>query len=735
MCIDYMELNKLTKRIDIRYQELTICSTDQLQGSSVYSKINLRSGYHQLRVREEDIPKTEYRTRYGHYEFQVMPFGLTNAPAVFMDLMNRVCRSYLDKFMTVFIDDILIYSKSKEEHEKHLKGIHVDSAKIESIKNWAAPTTPTELRQFLRLAGYYRRLIKSLPDGNEDFVMYRDASHQSLGAVLMQRQKNLETLSLWHEVYSVHILQSLQHILDQKELNMRHHRWIELLSDYNCEIRYHLGKANVVIDALSRKKRLKPLRVRSLGMMIISPLPSQILEAQTEAVKEENVKNENLYGMIEKKSQKRPDGTLCFEGSDKMYHDLKELYCWPNTKADIATYISKCLTCSKVKAEYKNHRDYYSNPRFLYGSGKESRWILETYSMDKLTKLYIKEIVSRHGVPISIISDRDRKFTSNFWKSLHKAFGTQLGMKSSSINHFPLSNKPMTTFVSGYISDTSPVEDNIKLRVRILRAWLQPLYNNQQVKNMETIVMGEHMLLVKLLHVRISTIMIKMEKQEKNQFINDEGNKIKCTLWGDYAQQSNDFLNSCDDHGRIVLGLQFTMMKFWDGVQFVIVGTVIAIHEDEGWWYLGCKACRGKVIKSTDYIDLESEMPKKPDGPNDWWCRLCKAWVALIKSQFRLQIRVQDETETMSLSLFNDEVHAMVGRSAYQLCEKYAKDNEATSNTVPTINSLNLESQTDENTTPNEKQETNKRPAEGEPGSESSTGKKKVVEIKVEKDV
>ncbi|GJX52557.1 putative reverse transcriptase domain-containing protein [Tanacetum coccineum] len=168
---------------------------DQLQGSSVYSKINLRSGYHQLRVREEDIPKTAFRTRYGHYEFQVMPFGLTNAPAVFMDLMNRVCKPYLDKFVIVFIDDILIYSKNKQEHEEHLKlilellkkeelyakfskcefwipkvqflghvidsqGIHVDPAKIESIKDWASPKSPTEIRQFLGLAGYYRRFIE-----------------------------------------------------------------------------------------------------------------------------------------------------------------------------------------------------------------------------------------------------------------------------------------------------------------------------------------------------------------------------------------------------------------------------------------------------------------------------------------------------------------------------------------------------------------------------------------------
>ncbi|KAD3640173.1 hypothetical protein E3N88_29396 [Mikania micrantha] len=194
MCIDYRELNKVT--IKNRYPLPRIDDLfDQLQGSSYYSKIDLRSGYHQLRVQEGDIPKTAFRTWYGHYEFLVMPFGLTNAPAVFMDLMNRVCKPYLDKFVIVFIDDILIYSKTQEEHANHLrrvlellkkeqlyvklskcdfwirevqflghvvneKGIHVDLAKIEAIKNWAAPKTPTEVRQFLGLAGYYRRFIE-----------------------------------------------------------------------------------------------------------------------------------------------------------------------------------------------------------------------------------------------------------------------------------------------------------------------------------------------------------------------------------------------------------------------------------------------------------------------------------------------------------------------------------------------------------------------------------------------
>nr|GFA41968.1 putative reverse transcriptase domain-containing protein [Tanacetum cinerariifolium] len=300
MCIDYQELNKLA--IKNRYPLPRIDDLfDQLQGSSVYSKFDYRSCYHQLRVKDEDIPKTNFRTRYGHYEFQVIPFGLTNAPAVFMDLMNRVCKPYLDKFVMVFIDDILIYSRNKEEHTNHLRiilellrkeklyakfskcnflinivqflghvidsqGIHVDPAKIEADKNWASPTTPTEknkkciwgenqesafqlLKQKLCEA-----LILALPEGNDDFVIYCNASHQGLGAVLMQREKVIayasRQLKTHEENYTTHDLK----LGAAKELNMRQRRWLELLVDYEYEIRYHPGKANVVADALSQKE-------------------------------------------------------------------------------------------------------------------------------------------------------------------------------------------------------------------------------------------------------------------------------------------------------------------------------------------------------------------------------------------------------------------------------------------------------------------------------------------------
>nr|GEU61790.1 putative reverse transcriptase domain-containing protein [Tanacetum cinerariifolium] len=274
MCIDYRELNKQT--VKNRYPLLQIDDLfDQLQGSSVYSKIDLRSGYHQLRVREQYVSKTTFRTRYGHYEFQVMLFGLTNAPAVFMDLMNQVCKPYLDKFVIVFIDDILIYSKDEKEHKEHLKAML-------SFQNVNFGSRSAQ--------------ILALPKRSEDFVVYCDASHKGLDAVLMQREK------------------------------------LELLSDYDYDIRYHLGKANVVADALSRKERTKPLRVRALVMTIGLDHPKQILEAHIKALKPENLENEDVGGMIRKdipKEKLEPlvDGSLCLNGRSSLpcYNDLRSV--------------------------------------------------------------------------------------------------------------------------------------------------------------------------------------------------------------------------------------------------------------------------------------------------------------------------------------------------------------------------------------------------------------------------
>ena len=358
MCIDYRQLNKAT--IKNKYPLPRIDDLfDQLQGAKCFSKIDLRSGYHQIRVREKDVPKTAFRTRYGHFEFLVMSFGLTNAPAVFMDLMNSIFRPYLDLFVIVFIDDILVYSRSKVEHANHLRavlqvlrdrelyakfskcefwldsvaflghivsdaGIAIDTQKIEAVKTWPRPMTPTEVRSFLGLAGYYRRFVEgfsslsapltkltqkaakfqwteacehsfqelkdrltsapvlALPEGSEGYAVYCDASRVGLGCVLMQHgkviayasrllrkhEKNYLTHDLElaavvhalkisrHYLYGVHVdiftdHKSLEYIFRQKELNLRQRRWLELLKDYDVDILYHPGKANVVADALS----------------------------------------------------------------------------------------------------------------------------------------------------------------------------------------------------------------------------------------------------------------------------------------------------------------------------------------------------------------------------------------------------------------------------------------------------------------------------------------------------
>ncbi|GJW62398.1 putative reverse transcriptase domain-containing protein [Tanacetum coccineum] len=415
---------------------------DQMQGSLFFLKIDLRSGYHQLRVHEDDIPKTAFRTRYGHFEFSIMPFGLTNVPAIFMDLMNSVCRPYLDKFVIVFINDILIYSKTQEEHVEHLwlvlellkkkklyakfskcefwirevqflghvingNGIHVDPSKIEAVKNWKAPRTPTEVCSFLGLAGYYRRFIENfskkansftiltqksktfdwgekqelafqtlkdklcnapvqaLLDGPEDFVVYCDASGIGLGCVLMQRGKVIayasRHLKIHEENYTTHDLElgavvfalkiwrhylygtnsfiytdhkSLQHIFSQKELNMRQRRWIELFSDYDCEIRYHPGKANVVADDLILRKGLdKMVEQRSNGTLyyldrIWVPLKGEVRTLIMDEAR-------NLKYSIH-------------PGADKMYYDLRD----------------------RLRLSIKGHLACSSNLRFPYGNGK-----------------------------------------------------------------------------------------------------------------------------------------------------------------------------------------------------------------------------------------------------------------------------------------------------------------------------------------------------------------------------
>ncbi|KAJ9564890.1 hypothetical protein OSB04_000856 [Centaurea solstitialis] len=413
MCIDYRELNKVT--VKNRYPLPRIDDLFyQLQGAAWFSKIDLRSGYHQLKVKEADVSKTAFRTRYGHFEFLVMPFGLTNAPAAFMDLMNRVCRPMLDKSVIVFIDGILIYSKTKEEHVTHLRevlevlrreqlyakfskcafwlqevqflghivnreGIKVDPSKIEAVMSWEVPKTPSEIRSFLGLAEEAFETLKrklceapvlTLPEGVEDMSVYCDASHLGLGCVLMQRgrviayasrqlkphEANYPThdlqlaavvfaLKIWrHYLYGVKCTiytdhRSLKYFLDQPNLNMRQHRWLNVVKDYDCEILYHLGKANVVADALSRKALKLSFQTAHLRMAVTThervwvPLAGG---ARQTLLEEAHKSRFSIHPV-----------------ATKMYRDLRADYWWPGMKREVARYVESCLTCLKVKEEHQ----------------------------------------------------------------------------------------------------------------------------------------------------------------------------------------------------------------------------------------------------------------------------------------------------------------------------------------------------------------------------------------------
>ncbi|KAL0536694.1 hypothetical protein IC582_025654 [Cucumis melo] len=605
LCIDYRELNKVT--VKNRYPLHRIDDLfDQLQGATIFSKIDLRSSYHQLRIRESDIPKTAFHSRYGHYEFIVMFFGLTNAPAVFMDLMNRVFKDFLNTFIIVFINDILIYSKTEAEHEEHLHQVletlranklYAKFSKCEFwlknvtflghvVTSWPRSSIVSEIRSFLGLAGYYRRFVEdfshiaspltqltrkgtpfvwspacessfqelkqklvsapvlTVPDGSGSFVIYSDTSKKELDCVLMQQGKvvayascqlksheqnylthDLElaavvfALKIWrHYMYGEKIQiftdhKSLKYFFTQKELNIRQRRWLELVKDYDCEILYHPGKANVVADVLSRKvvhsavlitKQAPLLRDFERAEIAVSvrEVTSQLAQLSVQPTLRQRIIVTQLNDsyLVEKRCLVEieqgedfsisSDNGLMFEGrlcvpkdsavktkllteahsspftmhpgSTKMYQDLRCVYWWRNMKRRVADFASRCLVCQQVKAlrqkptgllqplsvpgwKWENvSMDFITGlPRTL--KGYTVIWVVvdrltksahfvpgkSTYTASKWGQLYMIEIVRLHGVPVSIVSDRDARFTSKFWKGLQLALGTRLNFSTS----------------------------------------------------------------------------------------------------------------------------------------------------------------------------------------------------------------------------------------------------------------------------------------------------------------
>ncbi|WVZ71519.1 hypothetical protein U9M48_020095 [Paspalum notatum var. saurae] len=537
MCVDYRGLNAVTVKNKYplsRIEDLF----DQLKGACVFSKIDLRSGYHQLRIRPSDIPKTAFISCYGLYEYTVMSFGLTNAPAFFMYMMNCVFMEYLDKFVVIFIDDILIYSKTEEEHKEHLRlvlqklrehklyakfskcdfwieevkflghvisngGIAVDQNKVSEVQNWKIPEDVKGIRSFLGLAGYYRRFIEgfskiakpmtalleknikfqwtsacqkafeelkkrlttapvlTFPDMHKPFSVYCDASRLGLGCVLMQEgkviayasrqlrdhEKNYPThdlelaavvhaLKVWRhylfgqkcDIYTGH--KSLKYIFTQTELNMRQKRWLELIKDYDLEIHYHPGKANVVADALSRKSQISLLWARELpdelavefdrlslgflnntegtvSMEFESTLEQEIRKGQ---LNDEKIKEIKELIKLDKAPGFRVDADgivwhgdrICVPniksirdlilkeahetaysihpGSEKMYQDLKQKFWWYGMKREVAEYVALCDVCQRVKAEHQK-------PAGLLQPLKIPEWKWEEIGMDFIVGL------------------------------------------------------------------------------------------------------------------------------------------------------------------------------------------------------------------------------------------------------------------------------------------------------------------------------------------------------------
>ncbi|WVZ70428.1 hypothetical protein U9M48_019099 [Paspalum notatum var. saurae] len=540
LCVDYRPLNAVTVKNKYPLPHIDILF-DQLGGATVFSKIDLRSEYYQIKVREEDIPKTAFSTRYGLYEYLVMSFGLTNAPGFFMYLMNSVFMNELDKFVVVFIDDIL--EVAFLGHILSAKGVAVDPSKVEDVLNWKQPQTVTEIRSFLGLAGYYRRFIKDFsriskpmialtqknakfvwspkceeafgtlkklltsapvlaqPDITKPFDVYCDASGSGLGCVLMQEGRVIAYASSQlrkHEVnYPAHDLEllavvyalkklrhyllgntchiytdhkSLKYIFTQPELNMRQRRWLELIKDYDLEVHYHPGKANVVANALSRKAHCNFIEARPT----VRVLCCEIGEIEIPSVLEAE-----LYNLVLEPTIK--DQIIAAQKQDKVMAHIrdeindKKKACFKLDEEGVLWFKNHLVVPKDMELRKKildeAHTSMFTlhpvdhlkpagmlqplavlawkwediHMDFIVGlprtqKGYDSIWVIidrftksahfipvkTTYRAKQYAELYIFQIVSLHDVPQTITSDRGSLFVSGFWEQLQIALGTNL---------------------------------------------------------------------------------------------------------------------------------------------------------------------------------------------------------------------------------------------------------------------------------------------------------------------
>ncbi|MCO5612466.1 hypothetical protein L7F22_066733 [Adiantum nelumboides] len=566
----------------------------QLSGATIFSKIDLRSGYHQILIKAEDILKITFRTRYGHYEFTVLAFGLTNAPATFMCLMNSIFHPYLDDFILVFLDDIFLYSKNEKDHALHLKKtfevlrahklyakaskcsfakdqivclgrviskerIHIYFDKVKTIVEWPTPKSVRDVRSFMGLAQYERAHIKDfskiaspltkltkkdkgfvwtskcqtafetlkakvakncvlkVPEMGKPFVVSCDASGEQLGCVLSQEGRvvayesrklrkhelnyathDLEWLAVVHALkHWCHLLlgvkfelrtdhQSLKYIFTQPLLNNRQRRWIELLAEYDFDLKYLCGKENKVAVALSRTSMCNLLTV--VRSNLVDEMHAEV-EKDSFYIPILKFLRENVGEMYENRYHLYKGNLYYYDrlcipanstfksqilhechnspffglsGLNKTYEKIKSTFFWLGMKLDVKNYVRECFQCQQVKIEHKRmpgdlqpldiplqkwesiSMDFIIRLATTRG-GYDSIFVV----VDRLTKqahffpvkiidssltiarLFVKEIFRLHGMPKSIVSDRDSKFTSHFWRATFESIGTQLCMSTT----------------------------------------------------------------------------------------------------------------------------------------------------------------------------------------------------------------------------------------------------------------------------------------------------------------
>jgi hypothetical protein len=582
MCVDCRAINNITIRYRHPIPRLDDM-LDELSGSLVFSKIDLRSGYHQIRMKLGDEWKTAFKTKFGLYEWLVMPFGLTNAPSTFMRLMNEVLRAFIGRFVVVYFDDILIYSRSIEDHHGHLRavfdalrdarlfgnlekctfctdrvsflgyvvtpqGIEVDQAKVEAIHSWPVPTTITQVRSFLGLAGFYRLFVKDfstiaaplheltkrnvtftwaaaqrnafdtlkdklthapllqLPDFNKTFELECDASGIGLGGVLLQEGKpvayfseklcgpslnystydkelfalvrTLETWQhyLWPKEFVIHSdHESLKHIRSQAKLNRRHAKWVEFIESFPYVIKHKKGKENVIADALSRRyAMLSQLDFKIFGLETIKEQYAHDDDFKDVLLNCKEGRTWNKFvltnGFVFRANklcipassvrmlllqEAHGGGLMGHFGVKKTEDILADHFFWPKMRRDVERFVARCTTCQKAKSRLNPHGLYMPLPvpsvpwedismDFVLGlprtkKGRDSIFVvvdrfskmahfIPCHKSDDATHvadLFFREIVRLHGVPNTIVSDRDTKFLSHFWRTLWAKLGTK----------------------------------------------------------------------------------------------------------------------------------------------------------------------------------------------------------------------------------------------------------------------------------------------------------------------